>query len=361
MKKILTLLAAMVAAVGLCVQPFFSNTQLDYSSTNTITIDCSGAATVAIQAAFTGSGARGNIGNFTFTNSAMGSTNGQLLTVEFNGTNTVYTFTNTPVTSVTNTSVPYTNAIIGGFVLPATGDSVTINLNADTFTLYFTNDTSSSSYAVLTNAVAGVAITNLYTKFLEVFPKRTVTQDGTNTITLTGLTTDALLITNSATWATNQRALGAYTVTNVYTTNLYHIQSHGSPKNTATNVYNKLSVDFASTLAVTQASETNILLTVLAGQTLRVTNDAALGTNYNTTNAIIGSVNFVATESLDGATYIANAAKNFSVAYNGTTAVGIVTNFATPGGSGGFLRYTIGNAGTNYAEALNLRFIAIPR
>lgn len=329
-------------------------TGLEYGATNSFYVDASYASSLALQVGFTGAGARTTVAELGLTNNPA---EDDALGIELDGAWTVYTWKDAPVTTATNYSGWGTNLVIT-FTNGATeGDTLTIIFNGIERAFYFTNNLDNPLY-VMTNSVATNAAKNFYAIASSYWPPPQMSiaeNDGIVTIKsgagggAGGAWGD---ITDAAGVTTNTQTSYS-TVTTVTATNLYQVATAASVEEATTNLYAKLAADYSSSLLPAYASASTITLTTIYAPGLALTN-GAWATNVVTTNDITGNVIFKAYNSLDQQTWFADSAKDFSLAYSGTAAVTMLTNWDSLGAVG-YWKWDVENAAGNYAYPFNLK------
>lgn len=363
MKKIILSLGLVLATV-LCARAQVSGayelrsklTDLPYGTTNSFVVDTSYSSSMALQVAFAGLGANTTTANIGITNAANG-TNGQTFSVALAGVTNVFMWTNSPVSSNAVLSSSYTNMTIGvtNAANLTNGAQLLIVRNGNTNTFNWASVPALST-DIQSNSTAAIAGTNLFLTLGGTFPLVSVGAGGIVTVQFNpGDTVSASF--SPANWGTNGLT-GTYAVTNYVTTNSLQLLVTNSAAQMATNLFNALAADYNGVifpnLIVTMTSPTNVQLVTPFNPGLSVAVSGTWSTNSIVTNAIAGSVSFIASNSLDQVTWFSDSTKNFSVAYSSTTAVGCLSNWTSLGGIG-WEKFTAQNASTNYAIPYGLQ------
>ena len=361
MKKIIFLFAAVMAMA------FSASAQLEYrqtpfvgglpvGTTNSFVVDTRNTSGLALQVAFSGSGANTTTALIGVTNSA-NATNGQSISVIVAGVTNLYIWTNNPVLTITNLSGLATNLVIGitNIANATNGQTLAIILNNRTNTFTFATPAIFRTDVPTNATVAGLA-TNLSVAIARTLYPRTVTVADT-VITLSSLSTDYQIGASETNNILTNNLIGFYTVTNVVTTNSLQILQTNAIGATATNLFNKLSNDFSGTLTVTMPTTTQVQIVTILNPGLTVTQSGTWATNLITTNAINGFLNFQASNSLDKVTWVRQTARDFTVSFNGTTAVAYSTNY-TDLFAAGWWAWSVGNSVTNYANAGGIQILS---
>jgi hypothetical protein len=102
---------------------------------------------------------------------------------------------------------------------------------------------------------------------------------------------------------------------------------------------------------------TQVQIVTILNPGLTVTQSGTWATNLITTNAINGFLNFQASNSLDKVTWVRQTARDFTVSFNGTTAVAYSTNY-TDLFAAGWWAWSVGNSVTNYANAGGIQILS---
>ncbi len=325
-------------------------------TTNTLDtpIDVTAGNMFSVDVSFTGIGANKTTSLIGVTNTA-GGTNGQTITLTLGGTSTIYTWTNSVTTNVSVLSNQASLLKIGITNIPTNGQSFAITINGNTNTYTWTNTAQAGSTSfVQTNDIGGSA-TNLY-QFLISQPiigdLFTVTQYATNGVQIVGRALDTLSNSVSANWATNLNST-VYLTTNTVTTNAHQILVSSSPGGAATNLYTTILADYSGSattnrLLLSYYNTNGVQFVTPFDAGLLITNGGGWCTNQNTTNSITGNLVFKASNSFDRVTWYRDAARDFTIAYSGTSAVSTNAQF-TNVGPAGYWTYGVENANANYA------------
>ncbi len=354
--------------VSIMVLAFSATAQLEYratpfvgglpvGSTNSFIVDTRNTSGLALQVAFAGSGANTTTAIVGVTNAA-GATNGQTFTIYLGGTTNTYTWTNSPQLLVTNYSLPATNLVLGvtNSVNGTNGATFSIILNNQTNVFTFTTPAMART-DVSTNAPAAAAVaTNIAISISRTFFPRTVTVNGT-VVTLTTLPTDYNVGELDFTNLFTNTLTGFYTVTNIVATNSMQLQQTNNAGYTATNLFNRLTNDFAGTLTVSQTASNILTLVTVLNPGMAVAASGLWSTNVITTNNITGFLNFQASNSLDKITWVRQSARDFTAPYAGTTNVTFSTNY-TDLFAAGWWSWAVGNSTTNYANAVGIQILS---
>jgi hypothetical protein len=312
-------------------------------------VDLTQSSSVGLAASFTGAGAHNITAQLGVTNSSK-ATNGQVFRVIVGAVTNTYQWTNTPWLSnvvysswTTNLGITITNTAneTNGSICQIVRNSVT---NIFTWT-----NAAFGPLDLQSNNDIGVSISNLVLKlsaYYDVLPQ------SSNSLLITGYSTDWKLLAYTAEWATNWNTAVAAT-TNFVATNSYQVMVTNSAAAAATNIYTKLAADFSTNMVVSLLNSVAIQMITIANPGLAIEATGAWATNLMTTNAETGLLYFNASHSTDRQLWFADAARSFTVALNGTSAVTQDTNYSSLPPFG-WWKWTVENAGTNYGSALDL-------
>lgn len=121
-----------------------------------------------------------------------------------------------------------------------------------------------------------------------------------------------------------------------------------STASSATNLALKILAQHPTDLTVDYSGAPLLSIATLGNPGFTFTNTPVWNTNVITTNAIAGALIVVASNSLDKTVWFPDTAKNFRLAYSGTSVVSCLSNWPSIGAVGHY-RFAVNNHSTNYA------------
>lgn len=130
-----------------------------------------------------------------------------------------------------------------------------------------------------------------------------------------------------------------------------------SPSSSTTNLFTVLTNAYIGILSVSYTGPTNLFLATVGNPSLGSTNSGSWVTFTLTTNAIAGGVIFVASNSLDAATWFPDTAKNFTLSFSASNTITCYSNWNGLG-STNFYKFSARNAFANGASPFNLKVIS---
>lgn len=359
MKNILIVLILALGITAITARAQYTTTKLSLPTTTVTTnaltdvIDLTDATSLGLDIGFTGQSLQKTTVLVGLTNLPA---NGNTFTIALSGVSVAYMWTNAPVTNVAVLSALAPLGTIQVLTPTTNGHAFTIALNNGTNVFTFTNAPVAPT-DVQTNSDAATSATNLFNALNALAPRLTPSYSASDTIQLTGLANDRLILSATAIWA-SVASNYVFTVTNNVATNGLQIAYGATPSIATTNLSTRIATDYPNIntgLIVSYVGPTNIQIVTPFGDPFTLSASSTYSTNLITTNQIGGIISLLCSNSFDKVTWYHYMPNDFSIAYNSNNVVNWVTNFGSLG-SYGYFTYSVSNGAAAHANPQGFSF-----